>query len=197
MLTAHHLSKAFDSKTLFSEVTFSLNPGERLGLIGPNGSGKTTLLRSIAGQIPLLAGVRRLADSARLGCMSQDQSDLPADLTPLETLLPDLANETRARNFLAQYLIAGDEALKPNALLSYGQRARLMLARLAAQGCNLLLLDEPLNHLDIPSRVQFESVLQTFPGAVLAVVHDRAFIEHFADEVWWVAHGAVHCEKTL
>ena len=80
----------------------------------------------------------------------------------------------------------GDEPLKPARLLSYGQRTRLMLARLVAEGSTCLLLDEPINHLDIPSRTQFEQALSTFEGAVLAVVHDRYFIERFAQEVWWV-----------
>ena len=107
--------------------------------------------------------------------------------TPLETRgSRTFANQTEARSFLAYFLFTGDEPLKPNALLSYGQRARLMLALLVAQGCNCLLLDEPVNHLDIPSRAQFEQALNQFEGAVLAVVHDRYFIERFADEVWWV-----------
>ncbi len=166
----------------------------RIAISGPNGSGKTTLLRSLAGQIPLLAGRRTLGPAARLGLMSQDQSNLDGALSPLETLLLYLANETRVRSFLAQFLLTGDEALKPNAALSFGQRARLELARLVAQGCNLLLLDEPVNHLDIPSRVQFEAALQAFPGAVLAVVHDRYFIERFAGEIWWVENGEIRRE---
>ncbi len=167
---------------------------QRIAVSGPNGSGKTTLLRSLAGQIPLLAGTLSLGPSVRLGVMSQDQSNLDSAQTPVQTLLPYLANETRARSFLAQFLLTGDEALKLNTLLSYGQRSRLELARLVAQGCNFLLLDEPVNHLDIPSRVQFEAALETFPGAVLAVVHDRYFIERFASEIWWVEAGEVRRE---
>jgi ATPase subunit of ABC transporter with duplicated ATPase domains len=95
------------------------------------------------------------------------------------------------RNFVACFLFTGDEPLKSNALLSYGQRARLMLALLVADGCNCLLLDEPINHLDIPSRTQFEKALSGFGGTVLAAVHDRYFIERFADEVWWVKDGGI------
>jgi ATP-binding cassette subfamily F protein 3 len=92
---------------------------------------------------------------------------------------------------LAYFLFIGDEALKPVSKLSFGQRTRLLLAQLVAQGCNCLLLDEPINHLDISSRAQFEQALSRFEGAVLAVVHDRYFIKHMADEIWWVEDGGI------
>ena len=92
---------------------------------------------------------------------------------------------------MARFLFTGDEPLKPNALLSYGQRACLSLAHLVADGCNCLLLDEPVNHLDIPSRMQFEKALSEFEGTVLAAVHDRYFIERFADEVWRVEEKGI------
>jgi len=76
--------------------------------------------------------------------------------------------------------------MRPNNLLSYGQRARLALAKMVAAGCNVLLLDEPINHLDIPARARFEETLGSFEGAVLVVVHDRYFIDRFATEIWWV-----------
>ena len=98
------------------------------------------------------------------------------------TILRGLApfNETDARAFLHQFLFTGDEVFTPVGKLSYGERARLVLACLVASGCNLLLLDEPINHLDVPSRARFEQALATFEGTVLAVVHDRYFIQGFA-----------------
>lgn len=81
--------------------------------------------------------------------------------------------------------------MRPIGQLSYGERSRLMLAKLVAQGCNFLLLDEPINHLDIPSREQFEQALASFEGTVLAVVHDRYFIERFATEVWFLEDGGI------
>ncbi len=176
---------------LLSSLKLELRAGGRVVLTGPNGSGKTTLLRTIAGKLPPLAGEVRLGSSARLGYMTQDQSSLDLQRTAVETMAPFFPTETQARSFLAYFLFTGDEPLKPNVLLSYGQRARLMLALLVAGGCNCLLLDEPINHLDIPSRTQFEQALASFDGAVLAVVHDRYFIERFADEVWWVESGGI------
>jgi ATP-binding cassette subfamily F protein 3 len=172
-------------------VTWRLGPGDRVAVLGPNGSGKTTLLRTLSGEIAPLSGQVRVGASVRLGCMSQDQSSLEPERTALEHVQPFFSNPTRARSFLAAFLFHGDEALKPARLLSYGQRTRLMLALLVAQECNCLLLDEPINHLDIPSRVQFEQALAAFPGTVLAVVHDRYFIERFAGEIWWVQDGMV------
>jgi ATP-binding cassette subfamily F protein 3 len=100
-------------------------------------------------------------------------------------------NETEARNFLHYFLFKGDDALRPTRGLSFGERARLQLGLLVAQGCTFLLLDEPINHLDIPSRARFEEALASFKGTILAVVHDRYFIERFASDVWMVRDGKI------
>jgi ATP-binding cassette subfamily F protein 3 len=191
-ILTEHLTVGYDpTAPLICDVSLELRAGERVVLTGPNGSGKTTLLRTIASQIPPLAGEVHLGSNIHLGYMTQDQSSLDPHHTALETIMPFFPNETQARSFLAYYLFTGDEPLKPNALLSFGQRARLMLATLVADGCNCLMLDEPINHLDIPSRTQFEQALAGFEGAVLAVVHDRYFIERFADKVWWVENRSI------
>lgn len=192
MLSAHQITKSYGIEPVLAQVTFSVNPGERLGLIGPNGCGKTTLLRSLTGSLPLLAGNVQLSQGTRLGYMDQEQLMLDPGLSALETIQQlGIYDETEARSFLRYYLFSGDDPLRPSASLSFGERARLALATLALKGCNLLLLDEPVNHLDIPSRLRFEQALLQFEGAVLAVVHDRYFIEHFANRVWEIHAGGI------
>jgi ATP-binding cassette subfamily F protein 3 len=171
---------------LLTGLNLDLHAGQRIALTGPNGSGKTTLLRTIAGEIQPLAGKVHLSATVLLGYLTQDQTGLDLSLTAVESIQDHFPNETVARSFLAYFLFTGDEPTKPISLLSYGQRTRLLLAHLVAKGCNCLLLDEPINHLDIPSRTQFEKALSCFDGAVLAVVHDRFFIQLIAEEIWWV-----------
>jgi ATP-binding cassette subfamily F protein 3 len=176
---------------LVSEINLELRARQRIAITGPNGSGKTTLIRTIYGLIPAITGKVVMSSTAQLGYLAQDQEGLDLTQSPVEMMLEYLPNETEARNFLAYYLFTGDEPLKPNSMLSYGQRTRLLLAELVVKGCNCLLLDEPINHLDIPSRAQFEQALNQFEGAVLAVVHDRYFIKRFAQEIWCVQNGRV------
>ena len=134
----------------------------------------------------------RLGAGVRAGFMAQEQETLDPTLNALEIVQSEISpDETSARRFLHYFLFSGDEVFTPSGSLSYGQRARLLLALLVARGCNFLLLDEPVNHLDIPSRDRFEQALTSFEGTVLAVVHDRFFIERIATEVWGVETGSV------
>ena len=192
VLQFEDLSVGYDpARPLLRGINLQVQAGQRIVLSGPNGCGKTTLLRTVMGSLPPLKGRVLLGSSVRIGIMSQDLSNLQPEQTPVECVGQAFPNQTEARRYLASYLLAGDEVLKPVKLLSYGQRARLELALLILNGCNLLLLDEPINHLDIPSRTQFELALDQFKGAVLAVVHDRYFIERFAEQVWQVEDGKV------
>jgi ATP-binding cassette subfamily F protein 3 len=170
---------------LLIDLTLYVQSGQRIAFTGPNGSGKTTLLRTIARHIQPISGCARLGANAKLGYMSQGQESLDPKMNAVETIQRIAPfNHTETRNFLHYYLFRGDDPLRPIEQLSYGERSRLMLAKLVAQGCNFLLLDEPINHLDIPSRERFEQALSGFEGTVLAVVHDRYFIKRFATDLW-------------
>ncbi len=199
VLRLEDLSVGYGDRLLLRDISLNIRQGERVALVGANGSGKTTLLRTIVGEIVPLSGKVRLGASVHVGYMAQEQEVLDPDSTPLDTLrLRAIApmNETGARSFLHYFLFTGDQSLISNYLLSYGERARLMLALLVAQGCNFLLLDEPINHLDIPSRTQFEQALTAFEGTALAVVHDRFFIRGFATRVLAIADCGLTTPKS-
>jgi len=181
------VSVGYGERVLVRDINQIIRRGERIALIGENGAGKSTLVKTIIGQLAPLAGEVRLGASVKVGYFAQEQDVLDSTSTPLKTLqAAALMNDTEARSFLHYFLFTGDQPLQLNQSLSYGERARLMLARLVAQGCNFLLLDEPINHLDIPARTQFEQALTNFEGTALAVVHDRYFIQGFATRVWAV-----------
>jgi ATP-binding cassette subfamily F protein 3 len=177
---------------LLTGLNLDIQAGQRVVLTGPNGSGKTTLVRVITGAMQPQAGRVSLGGSVKLGYMSQEQTGLDPNLSALETIQSSAPlNETDARSFLHFFLFSGDDSLRPISRLSFGERARLALARLVVHGCTFLVLDEPINHLDIPSRSRFEQALQQFHGTVLAVVHDRYFIERFATDLWLVKEGGI------
>ena len=177
---------------LLTDLTVNIQSGQRIILTGPNGGGKTTLIRTILGQIEPLSGSLQIGESINPGYMSQEQEILDSEATPVDIIQEVSSyNQTSIRNFLHYFLFRGDETLRKVKFLSFGERSRLMLARLVAIGCNFLLLDEPINHLDIPSREQFEQALKGFDGTVLAVVHDRYFIKRFATEVWNLEGGQI------
>jgi ATP-binding cassette subfamily F protein 3 len=195
LLTFANLSIGYGETPLAEGLNGAARLGERIALVGPNGAGKTTLLRTLAGRLAPLAGQARLGPSTRLGYMAQEGETLAPAENALETILKLAAlTETEARAFLHQFLFTGDEVFTPIASLSFGERSRLALATLAVSGCNLLLLDEPINHLDLPSRARFEQALAGFTGAIIAVVHDRYFISGFATHIWELRRGSFTIE---
>lgn len=178
---------------LLTNINLFIRAGQRVVLTGANGSGKTTFIRTIVGKLHPLTGSFRLGGATKLGYMAQEQELLNPALNSVQTIQSvSVMNETETRNYLHYFLFKGDAALRPAGDLSFGERARLQLALLVAQGCTFLILDEPINHLDIPSRERFEEALENFNGTILAVVHDRSFIERFATDVWQARDGKIY-----
>jgi len=195
MVSLEDLSFSYpDSPAVLEHVSLELRYGQRVALVGPNGAGKTTLLRLISGELQPSTGKVRLGPSVRLGVMAQEHETLDPSLTVLETVLRERPmSEQDARGFLPAFLFSGDTVFKRVAACSLGERSRLQLARLVLQGCNLLLLDEPINHLDVESREHFEAALDAFEGSVIVVAHDRAFLKSFTRRVFEVRDQVVTC----
>ncbi|HLZ31216.1 MAG TPA: ABC-F family ATP-binding cassette domain-containing protein [Chloroflexota bacterium] len=177
---------------LVEHVSFEVRYGQRFALVGPNGSGKTTLLRLVEGRLQPDSGRIRLGKNVRLGVMAQEHETLDPDLSVLATVLRERPmSQQDARAFLPAFLFSGDSVFKPVRACSLGERSRLQLASLVLRGCNLLLLDEPLNHLDVESREHFEAALDAYAGTVIVVAHDRVFLRNFARHVLEVRGGQV------
>ena len=192
VLILDHLIKRFGDHLLFNDANLWLRRQERVVLLGSNGSGKTTLLRMIVGQEQATSGAIRLGANVKVGYLAQGQEQVDPQATPYDLVRGCAAlSETKTRGFLHYFLFSGDKVFVPIGSLSYGERARLALAMLVLQECNLLLLDEPINHLDIPSRENFERALASFSGTVLAVVHDRYFTQRYATAVWAITDGTI------
>jgi ATP-binding cassette subfamily F protein 3 len=180
------------SALLFDGASLDVRYGQRVAVVGPNGAGKTTLLRLIEGRLPPTDGRLRLGANVRVGTLAQEQETLDPDRTVLQTVLAERPmSETEARGFLPMFLFSGESVFTRVGACSPGERARLQLALLILRGCNLLLLDEPLNHLDIEAREHFEAALHAFEGTIIAVAHDRAFLRTFAERVVEVRDGRV------
>lgn len=185
-------SVGYNNQAIVEKINLQITPDSRIGLLGMNGAGKSTLIKGLVGELPLLSGTRKTADSLVLGYFNQHQMDsLDSDATPM-LMLQRLAGKTSyadLRAFLGSFDFRGDRIDTPSKLFSGGERARLTLALIVWQRPNVLVLDEPTNHLDLEMRQALSLALQNFVGAVILVSHDRELIANVCDELYLVHDG--------
>ena len=185
VLRVEGLSKAYDQKKLFQDISFEIKRGERVALIGQNGTGKTTILKILNEKVDADAGSFTLGTNVKIGYYDQEQQVLHMEKTLMEEIADDYPKltQTRIRNILAAFLFTEDDVFKRVSDLSGGERGRLSLAKLMLSEANFLILDEPTNHLDISSKEILESALNRYEGTVLFVSHDRYFINRTATRI--------------
>ena len=193
VLMITELKKAYDGRVLFDHVNMHLRSGDRVALIGDNGVGKTTLFRCIVSQEQPDNGLIRFGSGVDIGYYDQHQAGLHDQKTVLDEVWDDFRrlDQTEVRGALGMFLFSGDDVLMPISTLSGGEKGRVALTKLMLHQDNLLLLDEPTNHLDMDSREVLEQALEEFPGTILAISHDRYFINRFANRVAVLEEGGV------
>jgi ATP-binding cassette, subfamily F, member 3 len=198
LLTLERLAAGYGTRRIIENVSLSVNPGDRIGILGRNGAGKSTLMRILAGQIVPVAGTLTAAPDVMTGFFAQIELEhLDSNSTALAELVrrggPEVAQwlEQQRRDHLGSFGFRGDRVFEPTGRFSGGERARLALAILVARRPNLLLLDEPTNHLDLEMRHALLVALQDFPGAVVIVSHDRTLLRSACDSFLLVANGSV------
>ncbi|MFF2888702.1 ribosomal protection-like ABC-F family protein [Paenibacillus sp. NPDC057967] len=184
--------KQYGDRVILNEAEGSLLYGEKVALLGDNGAGKTTLLKLLLGTESPDAGEMAVGSRVDIGYLAQQEAIVNPKQTVLDYFrIEDGLEEGEARNVLAHYLFYGNDVFKPLASLSGGEWSRLRLALLVRRKPNLLLLDEPTNHLDIDSREALEEALEEFTGTILAISHDRYFMNRLAKRIWEMDQGRI------
>jgi ATP-binding cassette, subfamily F, member 3 len=190
-----NLAKHYGEKQVLNDVSFTIDRGDRIALVGANGAGKSTLIRLLTGAEPPTSGVFRLGHNVVAEYFAQDQYKV---LDPSAKMLDDIGrtaprvSETELRSLLGCFLFSGDDVFKPLGVLSGGERNRYALARILVSPANFLLLDEPTNHLDLRAKDVLLEAVHNFTGTVIFVSHDRYFIDGLATRVFEVEGGHVH-----
>ena len=186
VLIAEGLRKGFGERVLFSNLKMHVRAGDRIALIGDNGTGKSTLLKCLTGEEKPDGGTIRWGTGVDLGYYDQHQANLNENKTVLDEVWDRFPRmeQYEVRGALGMFLFTGDDVFEPVNTLSGGEKGRVALTELMLRKDNVLLLDEPTNHLDMDSREVLEEALEGFPGTIIAVSHDRYFINRFAEKVW-------------
>lgn len=192
-LKVTEIGKSFGEKHLFSKVSFEVERGEKIALIGKNGIGKTTLLRILVGE-ESSDGTVELGHNVKMGYFAQHQTaTLEEDLTVFEIIDQEATGDmrTKVRSLLGTFLFSGDDIYKKVKVLSGGEKSRLALCRLMLKPYNLLIMDEPTNHLDIDSKQVLKQALLNFQGTLLIVSHDRQFLSGMTDKLFEIQSGGL------
>lgn len=200
-----HISKAYDNKVLFSDFSCSLQRMDRIGIIGPNGCGKSTLLKIIMGQVQPDAGSISIGETVKLGYFAQHNEVFEKEDQRVIDYLEDFGKvvytadheEISASQMLERFLFDKDRQYQPIAKCSGGEKRRLYLCSILMQAPNILILDEPTNDLDTDTLTILEGYLEDFHGAVLAVSHDRYFLDRIADKLFVFENGTIQIKQQL
>jgi ATP-binding cassette subfamily F protein 3 len=182
----------YGDTTVLNDISFSMIPGERIGLLGLNGAGKSTLIKLLAGELQARGGQADKSRDLEIGYFAQhqvEQLDLDASALLILQRLDDNLSERAIRTYLGGFNFSKDKVLQPVGTFSGGEKSRLVLALLIWQRPNLILLDEPTNHLDIEMRLALNQALQTFEGSVILVSHDRHLLRSVCDDLWLIDDG--------
>jgi macrolide transport system ATP-binding/permease protein len=188
---ASGLFMRYGAQSVLEDISFALSSSSRVALVGPNGAGKSTLLKILAGALAPDAGMVDQAATVVLGYLDQEQEALPQSPTLFEFFRGERPGdrEEQKAELLSYGFFTYPDLLKPVGALSVGQKRKLQIARLIARRANLLLLDEPTNHISLDVLEEFEAALLHFPGPVIAVSHDRRFLQKFPNEIWELQEG--------
>lgn len=189
LLAAKDLAKSLGGRTLFHDLSFTLSPGVRLGLLGANGSGKTTLLRILTGELSPDRGSVKPADGLRIVKFDQDRASLDTGVSLRQALAPDSDTVTfrgsvvHVSSWAKRFRFRSEQLHQPLSVFSGGEQARVLIAQLMLRPADVLILDEPTNDLDIPTLEVLEDSLESFPGALVLVTHDRYLLDHVATDI--------------
>lgn len=183
VLSVNNLTIGFDAP--LATLSFNVYRGDRIGIIGGNGIGKSTLLKTLVGKIPALAGNFTTGALVNAGYFDQQMAQIKGSETILDNMLSSFPalNDFEARSALGAFLFSGEDVFKTIDMLSGGERVRLALCKLFRKSPNLLILDEPTNHMDIISKETLEDILTTYSGTLIFVSHDRYFVKKLADRL--------------